>query len=95
MYNTEFMEVYPYQIIDTIKAGKTVMCLDRVLRDVINVNAMSIDDVIRLIAEAEEAEKDASGQYRRKSRYEFWYADVKEVSENETVSDDGSSERTV
>lgn len=95
MYNTEFTEVYPYQIIDTIKEGKTVMRLDRVKLDVIKVNALSIEDVYRLIAEANEAEKDAGGQYRSRSRYEFWYADVKEVSKNETVSDDGSSERTV
>lgn len=93
MYDTKFIGLYTYQILDAIKDGKKVMCLDRTKLNAICLNAMSVEDLFKVLDEAEKAEKEAGTDYHAVSRYAFWYPEIEEVQENvdDAVSDDGSS----
>lgn len=90
MQIVRFTSVYAYKVMDEIADGKDIMCLNRASGDVCRINSLSVDDAMKKIKEAEAAE-DNKGGYGRVPQFDFWYAEIEditdemEVEENDTV----------
>jgi hypothetical protein len=65
----DFKTIYHFTVMDEIRKGNTVYCLDKANRCVLTMNSLSFDDAIKILDEAEE----------RHYSYEFW----KEVEETD------------
>lgn len=62
-----YITIYPFEVIDTIKNGKTVYLLDKAIREVFCVNDMPVKYLVRVLND-DNAHK----------RYEIWYAEENE-----------------
>jgi hypothetical protein len=60
----KYVEIYPWRVLETVAAGKTVYALDKKRRSVHIVNNAPCGDVVKALEKSE-----------YKERFEYWYED--------------------
>lgn len=70
-----YVTIYPFQVIEKIKEGNDVYCVDKALHTIKHLNAEIIDSVMAIIKAAEKV-----GNYER---YEFYYIESVKGEEKE------------
>ena len=86
MQIARFTSVYAYKVMDEIADGKDIMCLNRASGEVCRINSLSVDAAMKKIKEAEAAE-DNKGGYGRVAQFEFWYAELEDIHDEEEVEE--------
>ena len=94
---TKYIALDHYEVMDAIQRGNKVLYVDREQLTACCINPLSVDRVCEILADAEKSEREKGYEYKRISRYQFWYIrideipdaeELAEVNENESVSDE-------
>ena len=68
----KYITIYSFLVIDEIKEGNTVYCLDKKRKSVHIMNDICMDVALTILKDSEEDS----------NRFEFWKVEAKEESEN-------------
>lgn len=83
MLDKRYVKIYHYEVFDKMQEGKAVMCLNRAKCLCGNLTKFSCKSVVEIVKDAEEEAKRKGSNYYDVSNYDFWYAEIVEVNEDE------------
>ena len=73
----KYLNVYSFQVLEKVKEGKTVYCLDKARNKVLNVEFMELRDFFDMLHDSEDE--------RNYGRFIFYYIEEEEENENGNI----------